>query len=232
MKSLLRRILNKFGIAIKYPFQQLSFSQSGEDMILYFIFNNLLRINKPTYLDIGAHHPFFLSNTARIYIYGSCGINIEPDPNLIAAFNKYRKRDINLNIAISEKNEKKTFYIMSLPTLNTFSLEEARKNEKLYNTRIAQTIKIESYNLEYILNKYFNNKMPDLLTIDVEGYELNILKSIDLYKYRPKVICVESFDIEKTKKIRREELIDYIISYKYKVYADTGMNAILIEDHL
>jgi FkbM family methyltransferase len=232
MLSLLKRILNKCGLTIKYPYQQLSFSQMGEDIILQFIFWNLFKIHKPTYLDIGAHHPFFLSNTARMYINGSTGINIEPDPSLIAAFKKYRKRDVNLNIAISEKNEKKTFYIMSSPTLNTFSLEEAHKNEKINNISIAQTIEIESYNLEYILNKYHNNKMPDLLTIDVEGYELNILKSVDLFKYRPKVICVEAYDAEETKKTRREDLIDFIISYKYKVYADTGMNAILIENQV
>jgi FkbM family methyltransferase len=228
----MKAIVKKLGITKRYPYQKRSFSQTGEDRIITFIFSLLLKIPKPTYIDIGAHHPFFLSNTALFYHQGSHGINIEPDKNLIKAFKKYRKRDINLNVAISDKNEKKTFYIMSLPTLNTFSLEEAKKNEKIYNIRIEKTVEVESYSLEYILTKYFNNKMPDFLSIDVEGYELEILKSIDLYKYRPKIICVESYDIEEDKKIRRDDLINYVIAQNYKLYADTGINAILTEENL
>ena len=149
--------------------------------------------------------------------------------DLIKPFLKYRKRDVNLNIAISDKNEKKQFYIMSAPTLNTFSKEEALKNEKTNNVKIVKTLTIECFSLEYILRKYNNNVMPDFLSLDVEGWELEILKSIDLNIYRPKVICVESYDVEGMKKIKRNDLINYIMIYKYSIYADTGMNTILID---
>ncbi len=232
IKNLIKKFFRLLNLTRKYPFQKLSFSQCGEDLIIYFIFQNLLKINKPSYLDIGAHHPFFLSNTAHLYLNGSRGINIEPDINLFKSFIKSRKKDINLNIAVSENNEIRKFYIMSYPTLNTLSLEEAKKNEILYNIKIEKSVEIESCTMEHILKKYFNNKMPDLLTIDVEGYELEILKTLNLNIYRPKVICVEAYDIDSNVKVRREDLVQYLVDKKYKVYADTGMNVILISESL
>jgi hypothetical protein len=61
-------------------FEKKSFSQSGEDLIIDFIFN-ALGISRPSYIDIGAHHPYYLNNTAIFYLRGARGINIEPDPS-------------------------------------------------------------------------------------------------------------------------------------------------------
>ena len=106
-------------------YKKISFSQSGEDLLIKFIFDSL-GIKNPSYLDIGAHHPFKLSNTALFYMNGSRGINIEPDPDLFAEFIKFRRKDINLNVGITEHEGHMDFYIISVPTLNTFSAETAR----------------------------------------------------------------------------------------------------------
>ena len=53
---------------------QISYSQSGEDLIVKHIFENL-GVKKPSYLDIGAYHPFHLNNTVIFYLSGSHGIN-------------------------------------------------------------------------------------------------------------------------------------------------------------
>lgn len=66
-------------------FAKPSFSQCGEDLILRHLFDQL-GIARPTYLDVGAHHPQMLSNTALFSATGSTGINVEPDPELFAAF--------------------------------------------------------------------------------------------------------------------------------------------------
>lgn len=63
-------------------FKKISYSQCGEDLIVSFIFNRLGILN-PNYIDIGAHHPYKLSNTAFFYESGSRGINIEPDQNYL-----------------------------------------------------------------------------------------------------------------------------------------------------
>ena len=74
---------------------KVSYSQKGEDLIIKHIFDGL-GIVEPSYLDIGAHHPYHISNTALFYKNGSRGINIEPDPDLFVEINRVRKEDINL----------------------------------------------------------------------------------------------------------------------------------------
>ena len=68
---------------------------------------------------------------------------------------------------------------------------------------------------------------PDFLSIDVEGLDLLILKSLDFEKYRPGVICVEtiSFSIANTEQ-KMDELIRYVQNKGYFVYADTHVNTI------
>src|SRR3954468_21715772 len=93
-----------------------SFSQCGEDLIVDHIFQQL-KIEKPSYLDIGAYHPKRLSNTYLFYLKGSRGINVEPDPSLFEAFLNERQEDINLNIGIGPKSGTADFYIMNEPAL-------------------------------------------------------------------------------------------------------------------
>ena len=47
-----------------------SYSQTGEDIIIKTALADL-GISKPSYLDIGAHHPYYLNNTALFYKQGS-----------------------------------------------------------------------------------------------------------------------------------------------------------------
>lgn len=118
--KLKHQLIANFFSSDEKKYEKKSFSQSGEDLIVKFIIDNL-GINKPTYIDIGAHHPYFISNTALFYKNGCRGINIEPDPPLFKVFLKYRKEDVNLNIGISDCNSESDFYIISASTLNTFS---------------------------------------------------------------------------------------------------------------
>jgi hypothetical protein len=101
-------------------FKKVSYAQCGEDLIIQCIFN-LRGIDKPSYIDIGANHPFFISNTRLFYEKGCRGINIEANPDLLGDFMKYRPRDINLNVGIYENEAELDFYIMKDNTLSTFS---------------------------------------------------------------------------------------------------------------
>src|ERR1044071_4556109 len=87
---------------LKSQFRFKTFSQSGEDVIIKFIFDNILQIKQPSYIDIGAHHPFHLSNTNIFYEKGCRGLNIDPNPEAIKLFLKYRKEDININCGVSD----------------------------------------------------------------------------------------------------------------------------------
>lgn len=210
----------------------LSYSQSGEDLIIAFIFQ-AMRIENPSYLDIGAHHPSYLSNTYLFYRRGSKGVCIEADPSLCEVFPLARPKDISLNVGIGDavsKGEK--FYIMSSPSLNTFSREEAERYESLGSHRIQKILDVPITTVHQVIEKYFWGQSPNLISIDVEGLDLKILESIDFSRYRPQVVCVETLTYsESRQETKISEIIRHMEANGYFVYADTYINTIFADSH-
>lgn len=205
-----------------------SYSQCGEDLLINYIFT-LRGIKNPSYLDIGANDPYFLSNTALFYLRGSKGINIEANPDLHNKFVRIRKRDINLNIGISDKEAELDFYIMEDNTLSTFSKEECDTMQEQGKV-LKEIRKIKLITVEDVIDKYNGGQFPDFLSIDVEGMDFQILESIDFNKSRPKVICVEAAEYSPVGAgARRNELIEFLISKGYYEYANTNLNAIMVD---
>lgn len=209
-------------------FRRVSFSQTGEDIIIDFIFTSR-GIHNPTYIDIGAFHPYLYSNTAYFYAKSSKGINIEPNPDGIKLFNKYRSKDINLNIGISSIEGELNYFYMDAATMNTFDSNSAYELQEKYGFKIIDQKLITCLKLQDVIFKYSNNKFPDLLSIDVEGLDMEILDQVDYIQNYPKVICVEtvaySHDGTGVKNI---QLIKFLESKGYFVYADTYINTIFI----
>jgi FkbM family methyltransferase len=166
-----------------------SFSQCGEDTILANLFS------KPTgfYVDIGAFHPYKFSNTYLFYKKGWRGINIDAAPGSMTLFNKMRPHDINLEVAVSDTEENLTYYYLGENNpMNSFSrdfIEQLGNGDKSY-----KEIKIKTLRLEDILNKYAAGKEIDFFSMDVENLEINVLRSNNWNKFRPKVILLESFE--------------------------------------
>jgi FkbM family methyltransferase len=206
-----------------------SYSQSGEDLIVKFIFDNL-GISQPTYIDIGAHHPYYLSNTALFYELGSRGINIEPDPSLFKAFLKEREHDKNVNVGIGAERGLADFYIISVPTLNTFSKTEAEDYINEGDYHITEVVKIPVNSLNNIIQEYNDGKFPQFLNVDAEGIDELIIRSINYDKSYPLVICIETLSFSSTGNgIKNTTITDYLIQKGYMVYADTNINTILVK---
>lgn len=233
MMNNLKRVYRKIYALAKggRPYVE-SYAQTGEDVITYFIFKNILQKPTFTYFDIGAHHPTYLSNTYLFYKAGMRGVSIEPDPILHSELTITRPEDRNLNVGVcfSQNDnvaEKLDFYIMSVRTLNTFSKQEAERLDAEGTYRIKEVKKIPVVHIHQLFRDYF---VPDFLSIDVEGLDFEILKSMDLSQYRPNVICVETAEFDPVPPGKKEyEAIDYLKSCDYIVYADTFNNTIFID---
>lgn len=205
-----------------------SYSQCGEDLIIQYIFH-LRGIENPSYIDIGASDPFYLNNTALLYSKGSRGINIEANPALIGSFIKHRPEDININVGIGSENTTLDFFVINDPTLSSFSKEESEKFIVTGKYKIVNTIKISLTTIKEILDKHFTGKFPDFLTLDAEGMDYEILKTIDFKNNSPKVICVEAAEYSPIGAgERRNELIDFLVKNSYYEYANTNLNAIMV----
>lgn len=205
-----------------------SYSQSGEDMIVRFALN-AMGVSKPTYIDIGAYHPEHLSNTAYFYGIGCSGINIEPNPKLFRAFEKQRPRDVNLNMGVSDKSGELDFFVLSADTLSTFSQDEADKFVVDHGFKIVETIKVKVEPVPKILSKYASDKYPEFLSLDAEGIEEEILRSVNFHDWKPLVICCETMSYSTTGIAKKNiNVIDFLQSKGYMIYADTYINTIFV----
>lgn len=205
-----------------------SYSQCGEDMIIRFAFN-AVGIWEPSFLDIGAHHPFDLSNTAHFYKSGSRGVNIEANPQLLQDFQKYRSHDINLNIRIGNEPSCSSFYIMDPPYMSTFSKEEAEDLVNTHGYKIVETINIQVSTVIDIVDKYFSAGKPEFLSLDVEGYDERIIRSIDFDRWSPIIICCETISFAmKGKSKKNYSIIEFLKSNGYMVYGNTNINTIFV----
>lgn len=206
-----------------------SYSQSGEDLIIRYIFD-LLKVARPSYLDIGAYDPVSLSNTYLFYRLGCRGVCVEPNPVLHAAIKKKRPHDICLNVGVGRNQETRAdFYLMTSKTLSTFSKQEAETLDKQGHTRIEDVIQVPLVSSNDIIKDYLGIS-PDFVSLDVEGMDLPVLQSFDFSTYRPMVFCVETLTYSEDNSEKKITAIsDLMISNGYSVYADTYINTIFVD---
>ena len=204
-----------------------SFSQAGEDRIIHYLFSHYLNQEKLTYLDIGANHPILFNNTYLFYLRGGRGVCIEPDPKYTALLRKYRRRDKILQAGIGFSGPSQAnFYVFpgKQAAWNTFSKDEAEN--RVRESGIDYVVqKQQLLDINETIEHYLGNA-PDFLSVDAEGIDLEIIKSLNFNKYKPRVICVETVPFQPEFDDSRSELSDLILQKGYRLYADTHINAI------
>ena len=201
-----------------------SYSQTGEDLILDFFFE---RKKSGFFVDIGAYHPKYLSNTYLFYKKGWRGVNIEPNIERFKRFKNNRPNCINLNIGVGEKEGIMDFYVFDSETLSTFSKESADNNVKLGH-KLMRIEKVKIKPLSKIFEENLSDDKIDFMTIDTEGYDMEVLRSNDWKKYRPNFVVLET--AEYTREVFSPKLNDtfdsHMASINYKKVADTYVNTI------
>ncbi len=208
--------------------EKVSYAQCGEDIIIEYVLA-ALGVDKVRYLDIGAHDPVYLSNTYYFYRRSGSGVCVEPNPVLIKAFKKTRPSDVCLNVGVGETAGTADLFIMTTPTLSTFSRAEAERYQSYGTEEIERAIPIEIKSVNQVIEEYFDH-VPHLVSIDVEGLDLAILKSFDFSRYRPQVICVETLTYSEDGSERKlDEVIDVLQANDYFIYADTHIKSVAVD---
>ncbi|CAN5489583.1 hypothetical protein BH10ACI2_BH10ACI2_03810 [soil metagenome] len=207
-----------------------SYSQAGEDRIVFNLFNSM-GISNPTYLDIGANLPILNNNTYLFFEGGSSGVCVEPDPALFHHLSAVRKTDKCLNIGITYDDRREAdFFVFDLPSLNTLSKSEADFRAKNGSHKVVKVIKVPLKTINEVIDENFD-RTPDFISIDVEGLDLEILSSLDLKKHRPAAVCVETVTYSENRTERKmTEIDDFMTSNGYFVYADTHINTIYVDE--
>ena len=129
--------------------------------------------------------------------------------------------------AISDEEKEVTFYEFKESEVNTMDEGMVQEWKQKFNYKSER--KLTTQTLTSILDKYLpKNQSIDLLTVDVEGNDFNVIKSIDLTKYRPKLIVVEihGFDLSN---IEKNEIYQYLTTQKYTLASFATMNGYFLD---
>jgi len=224
---------NKFYNKVWKSNVKMSFSQSGEDLIILFLIRSL-KLKDVSYIDIGTNDPRDMNNTYLLYLNNFRGICVEPDPSLQAKIKTQRPGDTLVPYGIDFENKAAAdFYIMDDSVLNTFSKANAIEMVENHQRKIIKKISVPLISIHDLLNKGFAKNKHIVLSIDVEGLDYAILKSIDWTLHRPVIVCVETISYSKNLTGEKDnQLIALLLSNNYKLYADTHINSIFLDSSL
>lgn len=195
-----------------------AYSQEGEDMILRRVFVNQ---RNGFYIDIGAHHPRKFSNTYLFYKLGWSGINVDATPGSMKRFKRARPRDINIEAAIGDERKTVRFYLFDEPALNTFNQDVAHEWMR-QNIKLVGELTMETITLTELLNQYLpRGKIIDFMSVDVEGNDLQVLRSNTWNLYRPRYLLVESVQLSLSQAPVQNEIRCYLSEQGYELFAKT-----------
>ena len=220
MKKIFLIIYYFFNILFKKnKYRKISYSYGSVDLLLEHIFKNQ---SHGCYIDVGCQHPVMNNNTYLLYKKGWNGINIDLDKKNIDLFNFYRKKDLNINFAISSREgERELFFYHDKSAINT--VEKSVANYQKAQVKEIKKVKTKTLN-SIIENSKFNDLTIDFISIDVEGHELDVIKGFDLKKYKPKVVIIEFLDLSlkkleiknlNIKNFLKSEIYQYMIDKNY-----------------
>jgi len=168
-----------------------SWSQAGEDLLLLDLLE--LASDRGFYVDVGAFHPRFGSNTYALYRRGWRGINIDARPGSMAQFRRDRPRDTNLEFGVGTNVARSEFFEFVEDELST--LDEERASALIGTGHVLlRKIEIDLRPLANVLTDFHVSPNFELLSVDCEGRDLDVLRSNDWRRFRPKTIIAECAD--------------------------------------
>jgi len=196
---------------------RVSFSEQGEDIVLFHTLRDLLKIESATYIDVGAADPIIASNTYLLYTTGARGVLVEPNPMYVKLLRSARPLDkvVAAGVGVTADAEGDYYEIKGDPMRNTFSAEHVAGLQKgRTESVIERVVKMPLININRVIEAQLDGRAPDLLSTDVEGLDYAIISSLDLSRFRPAAICAETVPMYKggnasniTEYLRRQDYI-------------------------
>ena len=201
-----------------------SFSFEGTDLIIA----SLLReINTGTYIDIGANHPTISNNTYFFYQLGWRGIAVDGNPKYVKDYEILRPEDTFLNCLVSDSEKECEFTIFPDDTMSTVDEETAIRYRTRFSLKNIESYILRSTTIYDIWNESFFEDVH-LLSIDIEGEEMNALKGMNIEVFRPGVISIEIKNLSLYNPLSNE-VVKFLTNYGYRLVSKTPLDSIFID---
>jgi FkbM family methyltransferase len=196
-----------------------SFSQHGEDTFINARFGHK---KDGFYVDVGASHPFRLSNTFLLYQNGWRGVTVEPIPLLGRLHRRWRPHDSLVQKAVGPIPGKVTFQEMLPSVLSTLDPVTAHSSVSEGRAQLLRCYEIDVVTLDQLFANYVGRRTVDLLSLDLEGLDAETITSFRLEDTRPTLICIEFADQD-----TRSKMLAYFEQRKYRLVVELGCNLIV-----
>jgi FkbM family methyltransferase len=159
-------------------------------------------------IDVGANDGFYGSNSYPFVARGWQCLLIEPHPAVFKKLTKLHENRQNvtcLNLACGENNEQKPLFIGVDGDEGTLATLSTDDNEHMRTCRTSESVMVQVKTLSRVLEEAKAPRNPGILSIDTEGYDLQVLKGLDFKTWRPEVIITEDYydDDEKLALLKR-----------------------------
>ena len=208
----------------QYPSFSSSHSQYGEDMVAGALFPLGM---KGTYVDIGAHHPVFYSNTYHFYRRGWSGLVVDATSALIRQFAILRPRDTAVCACVgAEAGKQVTFYRFKESPYDTIDPASAADAQNVHRAKLIAEVPMLTQTVQMLIDANLPSKSIDLMSIDIEGMDEAILRSKQWRQSRPRVLIFERHGLDLLK-VENDSLLTFMFGVDYELYGKCGPSVIM-----
>jgi len=173
-----------------------TYAQCQEDMAVEILIGGVRK-----FVDIGAADGVTCSNTFLFALKGASGLSFEPTRQHFTVLKQLyagNPRMICINEGCSDA-EKQT--VMQFDGLLSYIKETEDAGHSAHVARYMtdkvqeQTVALRPFS--FWLARHPQFRMVDLLSVDVEGHELNVLRGIDFTQFQTRLVVIETHSTDK-----------------------------------
>jgi FkbM family methyltransferase len=150
------------------------------------------------------------------------GVNVEPFPQHYQKLLVNRPQSINVNCALSAQNGSQTFTHVAHPrhgdNFGNGSLSHTDEHQRFLCEQGCQfrTLQVPTMTYDTLVTMVGLPRV-DLLSLDVEGHELQVLEGMNREQFLPRIICVETGHDRQQAIDERLRAKGYVKDYEYRV---------------